>query len=405
MEDEAGAPEVDVGFVRNDGDVLERESLEFEHAPRNVAAAAVDPNTFASHPNASRRSMIPESESSTSSVAAYRCIQLRSAIHPGSREWGLTRRSPQRVEPNRPQSRTPVGSADHGHATKRADASSLRPNPVHAIPNDRTGFALLAMRAGPFRPRSRGLTRTAMPLGAGGWELVAALVVVTIAATIQGAIGFGINLMVVPVLAVLIPGSVPGSMVLLSIPMTLTMLLREHQSIDWVGVRWIALGRLPGTAIGIAVVSVVPAAELSIIVGGAIVLGVVLSAVHPGIAVNRRHAFGAGAIAGVTNTTASVDGPPLALLYQRSEPHTLRATLATSFLIGATVSATALAVAGKLAAEQLELTALLLPAVGLGLLASGPLARRVSPQSLRPFVLAFATVAGIVAIVRGIASI
>lgn len=233
---------------------------------------------------------------------------------------------------------------------------------------------------------------------------MAALALVTIAATIQGAIGFGINLMVVPVLAVLIPGSVPGSMVLLSIPMTLTMLLREHQSIDWVGVRWIALGRLPGTAIGIAVVSVVPAAELSIIVGAAIVLGVVLSAVHPGIAINRRHAFGAGTIAGITNTTASVDGPPLALLYQRSEPHTLRATLATSFLIGATVSATALAAAGKLAAEQLELTALLLPAVGIGLLASGPIARRVSPQSLRPFVLAFATVAGILAIVRGIAS-
>jgi len=243
-----------------------------------------------------------------------------------------------------------------------------------------------------------------MPLGAGGWELVAALVVVTIAATIQGAIGFGINLMVVPVLAVLIPGSVPGSMVLLSIPMILTMLLREHQSIDWVGVRWIALGRLPGTTVGIAIVAVVPGPELSIIVGVAIVLGVVLSAVHPGIAVNRRNAFGAGTIAGITNTTASVDGPPLALLYQRSEPHTLRATLATSFLIGAAVSATALAVAGKLALEQLELTALLLPAVGLGLLASGPLARRVAPGSLRPFVLVFATVAGLVAIARGVGS-
>ena len=61
--------------------------------------------------------------------------------------------------------------------------------------------------------------------------------------------------------------------------------------------------------------------------------------------------------------------------------------------------------AGKLSVEQLELTALLLPAVGLGLLASRPLARRVSPQTLRPFVLAFATVAGLVAIARGIASV
>lgn len=244
-----------------------------------------------------------------------------------------------------------------------------------------------------------------MPLGIGGWELAAALAVVTIAATIQGSIGFGINLMVVPVLAVLVPGSVPGSMVLLSIPMTLTMLLREHRSIDWVGVRWIALGRLPGTAIGVAVVAVVPSAELAIVVGAAIVMGVVLSVVHPGITVNRRHAFVAGTIAGVTNTTASVDGPPLALLYQRAEPHTLRATLATSFLIGATVSAVALAAAGKLSPEQLELTALLLPAVGAGLLVSRPLRRHVPAHALRPFVLVFAAAAGLVAIGRGILAI
>ena len=43
-----------------------------------------------------------------------------------------------------------------------------------------------------------------MPLGINGWELAAALAVVCVAATIQGVIGFGINLMVVPVLAILL---------------------------------------------------------------------------------------------------------------------------------------------------------------------------------------------------------
>ncbi len=244
-----------------------------------------------------------------------------------------------------------------------------------------------------------------MPLGINGWELAAALAVVCVAATIQGVIGFGINLMVVPVLAILVPGSVPGSMVLLSIPMTLTMLLHEHRSIDWVGVRWIALGRLPGTAVGLAVVAVVPSAELAIVVGATIVFGVVLSIMHPGITVNRRHAFVTGTIAGFTNTTASVDGPPMALLYQRSEIHTLRATLATSFLIGATVTALALVAAGELSGGQLALTALLLPAVGAGLILSRTLRRRVSSHALRPFVLSFAAVAGVVAIGRGIAAI
>ncbi|MEP6623140.1 MAG: sulfite exporter TauE/SafE family protein [Acidimicrobiia bacterium] len=244
-----------------------------------------------------------------------------------------------------------------------------------------------------------------MPLGINGWELVAALAIVVVGGMVQGAIGFGLNLIVVPVLAVIAPGSVPGSMVLISMPMTLTMLLREHHAIDWPGVRWIAIGRLPGTLVGVAVVAAVPNAELAIVVGIVIIIGVVLSVVHPGIAVTRRSGIAAGSVAGITGTAAGVDGPVLALLYQHHEPHTLRATLATCFLIGAAISGTALALAGKLTVEQLTFTAILLPAMLFGLAISGQLGRRLRPHLLRPMVLTFATVAGTIAIGRGISAI
>ena len=194
-----------------------------------------------------------------------------------------------------------------------------------------------------------------MPLGAGGWELAGAMAIVLLGGMVQGAVGFGINLMVVPVLAILIPGSVPGSMILLSMPMTLTMLLREHHAIDWLGVRWITLGRLPGTLVGLLIVTALSDTQLGIVVGLVILLGVVLSVVHPGIPIRRRSAAAVGTVCGVTGTAAGVDGPPLALLYQHTEPHTLRATLATCFLIGAAVSGVALALGGQLSAEQLEL--------------------------------------------------
>ncbi len=244
-----------------------------------------------------------------------------------------------------------------------------------------------------------------MPLGVHGWEFVAALTIVLLGGMVQGAIGFGLNLICVPVLAILVPGSIPGSMVVMSMPMTLTMLLREHHAIDWPGVRWIAFGRLPGTLVGAAVVVAVPNAELAIVVGFVILLGVVLSALHPGIPVNRGTGTSAGVIAGITGTAAGVDGPVLALLYQHQEPHTLRATLATCFLIGAAVSGVALAIAGKLSVEQLEFTAILLPAMLLGLAVSGQLARRLRPHTLRPIVLAFAAIAGSLAIVRGLTAI
>lgn len=241
-----------------------------------------------------------------------------------------------------------------------------------------------------------------MPLDVGWWQLAAALVIVMIGGLIQGVIGYGMNLVVVPLVAVLIPGSVPGSMVLLSMPMTLTMLIREHHAIDWSGVRWIATGRIPGTVIGLAVLAALPEEQLAFAIGLLIILGVFLSVIHPGIPVNRGTAFAAGTVAGVSDTAASVGGPPLALLYQRAEPHTFRATLATSFLIAATVSGIALAARGRLSGEQLLLTAMFLPAMLVGLALSGPLARRLNREQLRPIVLGVAAVAGTVALVRGL---
>lgn len=228
------------------------------------------------------------------------------------------------------------------------------------------------------------------------------MVVVLLGGLIQGVIGYGMNLVVVPILAVLVPGSVPGAMVLLSMPMTLTMLLREHHAIDWLGVRWIVVGRLPGTLVGLAVLAALPDAQLAFAIGIAIILGVALSVIHPGLPVERRTAFGAGVLSGVSDTTASIGGPPLALLYQHSPPHTFRATLATSFLIGAAVTATALALRGHLSGEQLQLTAIFLAPMLVGLVLSGPLARRIQSSTLRPIVLGVAAIAGLVAAIRGL---
>jgi uncharacterized membrane protein YfcA len=240
-----------------------------------------------------------------------------------------------------------------------------------------------------------------MPLGAGGWELTGAMLIVLLGGLVQGTIGYGLNLLVAPILALLVPGSVPGSLLLLSVPMSLIMLVREHHAIDWPGVRWIAVGRIPGTLIGVAVLLALPESELAVAIGISIVLGVVLSVIHPGVPVNRGTAFAAGGVAGVTDTAAGVGGPPLALLYQHAPPHTFRATLATSFLIGALISAGALALSGELTTDQLLLTVILLPAMLVGLGLSGPLGRRLHPARLRPIVLTVATVAGVAAILRG----
>jgi hypothetical protein len=79
------------------------------------------------------------------------------------------------------------------------------------------------------------------------------------------------------------------------------------------------------------------------------------------VPVNRETATSAGAAAGVLGTTAAIDGPPLALLYQRHPGPTIRATLACAFLIGAVMSFTALASAGEVHGWQLLLALRSLP--------------------------------------------
>ncbi len=243
-----------------------------------------------------------------------------------------------------------------------------------------------------------------MPLDVTGWDLAICIAIVVAAAVVQGSIGFGINLMVAPVMAVLAPGSVPGAMVLLSLPLTITMLLREHHAIDWFGVRWITAGRLPGTLIGLVILVMVSESMLSTVVGVVIIAGVILSVVHRGVHVNRHTAFTSGIAAGTMGTAAAVDGPPMALLYQHHEGHTIRATLAVCFVIGALVSATALTVAGDLTLEQVKFTLVLLPGLLLGLGISHFVAPRLHPNVLRPAVLVFAGIAGAVAIMSGLTS-
>jgi len=232
--------------------------------------------------------------------------------------------------------------------------------------------------------------------------LVACLVIVAVGAFVQGSVGFGLNLVVVPVIAVLVPEAVPGALVLVSLPLTVTMLVREHRHVDRRGVGWIMAGRLPGAVVGATVVVLVAPDVLTAVIGFAILGAVALSVARLHVRVTPVSASAAGLTAGIMGTAAGVDGPPLALLYQHHHGEAIRATLAACFVLGTLMSAAALTIAGELGADQVWFSLAMMPALVLGLVASTWGARHLRGRSLRPFVLAFATIAGVVAVIRGL---
>jgi uncharacterized membrane protein YfcA len=225
--------------------------------------------------------------------------------------------------------------------------------------------------------------------------------VVAVAAFVQGSSGMGFALVTAPVMGIVAPGLLPVVVLALMVPLNLYVAFRERGAIDWRGAGWISTGRLFGTAGGFAVLVAIPTSRLDLLIGASTVLAVLASLVVPSFTPGHPAQVIAGAVTGVTETATGVGGPPLVLLHQHRPAPVLRSTVALCFLVGEVISLLVLLATGTVDADQVRATAVLLPAVGLGALASHLVHHRVGGPRLRTGVLLFALTSGIALLVKG----
>ena len=225
---------------------------------------------------------------------------------------------------------------------------------------------------------------------------------ILVGATVQGTVGFGLGLLAAPVLTMTDASLVPGTLLLVTVPLPLLTLLRERAHVDWRGVGWAMLGRLPATLIGVLLVSALPATGIAVVVA-VVVLGAVglsLSTWHPRPVPGALAA--ASAVSGVTGTVTAVGGPPMAIVYQHHEGRQIRATLGAFFMLGTVISAVALRLAGHLDGGDVRHALVLVPFMVAGFLASGPLRRPLDRGWTRPAVLTLAALSASVLLVRSL---
>jgi uncharacterized membrane protein YfcA len=234
-------------------------------------------------------------------------------------------------------------------------------------------------------------------------EYAVVLAACIVGASVQGAIGFGMNLVVVPTLALVEAEALPAVGLLLAVPITIGMLAHEHAHADRSGVVWVSTGRIPGSLAGAWIVTSVSDATLSAIIGAFVVLAAAMSLVAPPIRVTPASAFATGVASGTMGTASSIGGPPVALLYQHHHGRVVRATLAFTFAIGTAISLTVLFFVGELAWWHVGLAAALAPGIVGGTVLARRLHGRLDRGWIRPAVLGFAAVTGVVAIARGLA--
>lgn len=241
-----------------------------------------------------------------------------------------------------------------------------------------------------------------MPAARPARVIIVALLAVMLGGVIQGSIGFGFALVAVPTFTLLVPEVVPSGLLLIAVPMTITMAVREHGSIDFSGLFYSTVGRIVGTVAGLALLAMVEADSLALLVGGMIVLAVALSLFAAPTEVAWGTGVAAGFASGVMSTAAAIGGAPMALAYQSRPGTELRSTLAASFVLGTLMSLAALALTGRVDGGHVIFALQMIPAMLAGLLLSRYLKPWLDARWLRPAVLCFAGIAGVLAIAQGL---
>lgn len=236
-------------------------------------------------------------------------------------------------------------------------------------------------------------------------EILLIGLIVASAACVQGAIGFGLGMLAAPLIALIAPELLPGTVLLLATVLSLSAMLRERSRIDWRTVGWASLGRVPGSMLGALVVSLLPPSGLTLGLAAAVLLGVLGSTLGWRPRRTTATLLTAGAASGVLGTATSIGGPPMALVLRGEGPARVRATLSACFVAGCLLSLLSLVGVGALTAEQLRAAGLLLPFVLLGLLASGLVNRRIDDARLYRGAVAISVLGALAAAAGAVAAL
>ncbi len=241
-----------------------------------------------------------------------------------------------------------------------------------------------------------------MILGVDGGVVALLALVLIVGATVQGLVGLGLGLVAAPVVTILDPSLMPELMLVLAALLPLLTLIRSHDEIDWGGLAWVLSARVPGTAVGVLVLTLFTERHLGVAVALMVLLGVGLTFRAVEVPVRPATLLVAGLISGAAGTATSIGGPPVALLYQHRSPDQIRSTLAVLFTVGAAMSLGGIWLGGRIELRLLLLALLLTPCLAVGAWAGRRLQGVFPDHAIRYAVLGVCAASAIALLVRSL---
>lgn len=180
-----------------------------------------------------------------------------------------------------------------------------------------------------------------------GYELLLLNLIEAVGALVQGTLGFGINLVSAPLLALIDPSLVPvPTLIVGMLSAAYVSFAHRKDPADTRGLIRALTGQLPGAAVGAVAITTLPAHASKVLFAVLILGAVCLTASRWQPARTTRTLLSTGLVSGFLSASSSVGGAPIALAYQNAPGRVVRSTLARYNAFSATVSLSLLAVTG-----------------------------------------------------------
>lgn len=231
-------------------------------------------------------------------------------------------------------------------------------------------------------------------------SILLAMGIIFLGAFVQTAIGFGLAIVAAPLLFQISADYVPAPIVISAFFITLLSTISNRSSIEIGGLKSAIVGRIPGSLVGGALLTIVSVNTLSLWIGLTVLLSLLISLLPIKLEPTKNKMIIAGFLSGFMGTSSGIGGPPMAILLQHQEAKSFRSNLSAFFLFSSIISLVVQFAVGYLNWHHLYLSLPLIPAAWLGYKAANQIVEKLSKQWIRWGALLLCLISGVGAIMK-----
>lgn len=233
-------------------------------------------------------------------------------------------------------------------------------------------------------------------------ELLLCCGIVVFASVLQVSIGMGFGMLASPLIALVKPELVPGSILFMGLFVAFSGAWRERHNISFNELKLGIVGRIIGSVMAFGLLLLIPDVESFLIIFGVIMLiAIAMTAYGRKIPFSDKSLLNLSVVSGLMGSITAVGAPPMALIYHDRDPAIVRPTLNAFFFAGSVLGLISLGVSGWISVQDFIAAIIFIPAMFVGILISTPF-KKLPSAFMSKLLLGLSAIASILLILRGL---